>query len=142
MTDREKAIVMAYAGVAMLTGDKLGEYYKYCSELLGHPAYTHEVFSNDISERAKNDFIKLCKEEDEYRWHDIRKDGLPHFKGWYLCTWDGGRFRADGDTKTNKMAVCFFNGTSFPYSNHYHTITHWMCLPEKPFGGEDDAEIH
>lgn len=65
MTDREKAIVMAYMGVAMLTGDKLDEYYKYCSELLGHPAYTHEVFSKDISERAKNDFIKLCKIDEQ-----------------------------------------------------------------------------
>lgn len=134
MTDREKAIVMAYTGVAMLTGNKLDEYYKYCSELLGHPAYTHEVYSKDISERAKNDFIKLCKEEDEYRWHDLRKDpeDLP---------------------EAHKLVFAYRN---FPFTEYLvveRIENHWFSRDDKekdiiawryiePFGGKDDAEIH
>ena len=66
MTDREKAIVMAYTGIAMLTGDKITEFYKYLAELYGRPVYTHEIVQLDIQNKAKADFIRLCKEgEDE-----------------------------------------------------------------------------
>lgn len=65
MTDREKAIVMAYTGYTMLTGEKLKIYYDYLRELLGRPVYTHELAYMDrvISAAAKDDFEKLCKEE-------------------------------------------------------------------------------
>ena len=62
MTNREKAIVMAYTGVVMLSGDRLNEYYKYLFELYGRPVYTHELLYLDIKEKAKPDFLKLCKE--------------------------------------------------------------------------------
>lgn len=35
MTDREKAIVMAFTGVTMLAGEKLEVFYKYAEELKG-----------------------------------------------------------------------------------------------------------
>ena len=67
MTDREKAIVMAYTGYAMLAGSKLDVFYKYCEEKLGRPVFTHELadeqIQNAITEAAKEDFIKLCKDD-------------------------------------------------------------------------------
>ena len=67
MTDKEKAIVSAYTGYAMLTWDKLGIYYRYIEELLGYMPYTHELADEKLWERihdlSKDDFIKLCRDE-------------------------------------------------------------------------------
>ena len=62
MTDRERAIVMAYTGVTMLVGDKLSVFYDYVSEKLGEPVYTHELFEKAdlIKQRTKQDFFGLC----------------------------------------------------------------------------------
>lgn len=61
MTDRERAIVMAYTGTVMLCGDKLDIFYKYVSEKLGRPVYTHEIYTEDmIKELSKEDFLSLC----------------------------------------------------------------------------------
>lgn len=67
MTDREKAIVMAYTGIAMLTGEKIEEFYKYLAELYGRPVYTHEIVTLDIQEKAKPDFVELCRTEQSER---------------------------------------------------------------------------
>lgn len=66
MTDREKAIVEAYTGVCMLTGEKTNEFYKYLAELFGRPVYTHEIgfLSDEIRARAKGDFIELCRKDE------------------------------------------------------------------------------
>lgn len=61
MTDREKAIVTAYTGINMLEGEKIDELYKYLNELYGRPIYTHEIPYLDIREKAKKDFITLCR---------------------------------------------------------------------------------
>lgn len=61
MTDREKAIVTAYTGINMFEGEKIDEFYKYLNELYGRPIYTHEIQYLDIRERAKEDFIALCR---------------------------------------------------------------------------------
>lgn len=45
MTDKEKAIVMAYTGVTMLKGKKIDVFYKYVAEIMGRPVFTHEVSS-------------------------------------------------------------------------------------------------
>lgn len=67
MTDREKAIVSAYTGYAMLTGDKLGIFYRYIEELIGYMPYTHEFADKKLQEKihnlSKDDFIKLCRDE-------------------------------------------------------------------------------
>lgn len=64
MTDREKAIVMAYTGACMLTGDKFQIFHKYVEDLMGRPIMTHEMgwLANEIKEKAKADFISLCAE--------------------------------------------------------------------------------
>ncbi len=66
MTDREKAIVMAYTGACMLTGDKFQIFHKYIEDIMGRPVFIHELafesVANDIKKRAKADFIALCAE--------------------------------------------------------------------------------
>lgn len=63
MTQRECAIVMAYTCVAMLQGDALNEFFRYLEELYRRPVYTHEIgrLADEIKEKSKLDFIKLCK---------------------------------------------------------------------------------
>lgn len=67
MTDREKAIVMAYTGVCMLSGDKFVIFHKYVEEIMGRPVFTHEFgikkISNEIKQRAKADFLELCADK-------------------------------------------------------------------------------
>ena len=68
MTDREKAIIMAYTGTAMLTGEKFSIFHKYIEDILGRPVWTHELASHsvmeEIKEKSKSDFIELCKNEE------------------------------------------------------------------------------
>ena len=67
MTDREKAIVMAYTGKCMLTGDKFQIFHKYVEDIMGRPVYTHEMaikaVDDEIKEKSKADFIALCADE-------------------------------------------------------------------------------
>lgn len=69
MNDRERAIVMAYTGYAMLTGYKFDIFHQYIEEKLGRPVFTHELADENvvalIKEKAKEDFIELCKDEGE-----------------------------------------------------------------------------
>ena len=67
MTKRECAIVMAYTGTCMLAGDSLGIFYEYVQEILGRPVWTHEypIFADEIKEKAKPDFLRLCREASE-----------------------------------------------------------------------------
>lgn len=64
MTDNERAIVMAYTGYTMLTGEKLNVFYEYIEKITGRKIYTHEMAYKDVSdeirEKAKQDFISLC----------------------------------------------------------------------------------
>lgn len=64
MTDREKAIVMAYTGVTMLKGEKLKVFYEYLQELYNRPVYTHELGYLDTRKKSLDDFIKLCDDEE------------------------------------------------------------------------------
>ena len=67
MTDKEKAIVMAYTGVVMLKGDKIQIFYKYVEKIMGRPILTHEMaqLATEIKEKSKDDFMTLCKESNE-----------------------------------------------------------------------------
>lgn len=66
MTDKERAIIMAYTGYAMLTGEKFDIFHQYIENLLGRPVLTHELaikeIADEIHEKSKEDFIKLCSE--------------------------------------------------------------------------------
>lgn len=62
MTDREKAIVMAYTGKCMLTGDKFQIFHKYVEDIMGRPIWTHEMglLADEIKEKSEADFMALC----------------------------------------------------------------------------------
>lgn len=64
MTDKEKAIVMAYTGVVMLKDDKIQIFYNYVEKIIGRPIFTHEMarLATEIKEKSKDDFMKLCEE--------------------------------------------------------------------------------
>lgn len=74
MTTRECAIVMAHTGICMLEGESFDEFYKYLHELFGRPVYTHEILfiADEIKERSREDFIKLCKEAARERTCEVR----------------------------------------------------------------------
>lgn len=67
MTDREKAIIMAYTGISMLTGDKFSIFHEYIEDILGRSVWTHELADHDvweeIKEKSKSDFLKLCESD-------------------------------------------------------------------------------
>lgn len=69
MTDREKAIVMAYTGVCMLTGNKFRIFHEYVEDIMGRPIQTIEMgmdsVADEIKEKARPDFLKLCEEDQE-----------------------------------------------------------------------------
>ena len=90
MTDREKAIVMAYTGICTLKGDKLDAFYQYLAELYERPVYTHEWLTLDIQEKSKPDFIKMCEEEHLERksghWYKPKGMMPPEYMGVYRCS--------------------------------------------------------
>lgn len=67
MTDKEKAIVMAYTGVCMLTSEKFQIFHKYVEDLMGRPVWTHELgfLGEVIKEKSQADFIAICEDESE-----------------------------------------------------------------------------
>lgn len=54
-------------GIAMLVGKDRRYAYEYASKLLGRPIYTHEflIFEQILKEKAKPDFIEICKNLEE-----------------------------------------------------------------------------
>lgn len=69
MTDKEKAIVMAYTGVSMLTGEKFSVFHKYIEDIMERPVFTHELATElvweQIKEKSRADFLRLCEEAEE-----------------------------------------------------------------------------
>ena len=62
------------------------------------------------------------------QWISV-KDRLPEVAGWYIVFYN-----------ESAMQVAFFKGKTWPFNNNYHTITHWMPLPEPPkMDGESDG---
>ena len=76
MTKQECAIIMAYTGVCMLTGNEFSEYHKYIEYIMNRPVWTHELADKsiveEIEEKAKDDFMNLC--------HEAKTDG------WIKCS--------------------------------------------------------
>lgn len=65
MTREECAIVMAYTGITMLSGEDFGIYHRYIEDIMGRPVWTHELANEsvveEIKEKSKYDFLKLCE---------------------------------------------------------------------------------
>lgn len=66
MTKEECAVVEAYTGTVMLTGNDRDIFNKYLEKILGRPVWTHELadkaVQKEIKDKSYNDFIKLCRE--------------------------------------------------------------------------------
>ena len=80
MTDREKAIVMAHTGICMLAGDKFQIFHKYVEDIMGRPIQTIEMSMesvvDEIKEKSKDDFIALCREEQEQCADMVSRDAV------------------------------------------------------------------
>lgn len=65
MTKKECAIIMAYTGVVMLSGEDFSIYHRYIEDIMGRPVWTHELASEsvakEIKEKSRYDFLKLCE---------------------------------------------------------------------------------
>ena len=66
MTNKEKLIVSAYTGILMV---EWSEFHQFIEKLLGRPILTHEFDNEEVIEEilanVKDDFMKLCEEDDE-----------------------------------------------------------------------------
>ena len=70
MTKREAAIVEAYTGICMLTGEDRKYAYEYASEILGRPIFTHEFvwFYNEFKEKSNlifSRFVRIWRADNE-----------------------------------------------------------------------------
>lgn len=130
MTDREKAIVMAYTGCTMLAGDKLGIYYQYVREKLGRSVMTHEFAYKDvqgaIKEAVKEDFIAIAKDTNVLSngWISV-KDRLPEPPAQCLV------YSAKA-SRPRGMETATYTGCGWMTAAYFPGITHWMLLPEVP----------
>ena len=63
MTKHEAAVIMAYTGIIMLTGDDFSIFTEYCEKLFGRPICTHEYpeIERNLKELSKPDFIEICR---------------------------------------------------------------------------------
>ena len=62
MTDQEKAVVMAYTGICMLSGEKFAIFHQYVEKIMGRPIWSHEfaTLENEIREASREDFLAIC----------------------------------------------------------------------------------
>ena len=141
MTDREKAIVMAYTGVTMLTGDKLQIFHKYVEEIMGRPIWTHEMvqFADKIKEKSKDDFMSLCADENSNEWIPVTEDAPP--KG-IICLWcneQGSVFTSAITYRTERISCVGKHGYFHNGLENHGNIVAWMPLPE-PYRAEMESE--
>ncbi len=75
MTLEEKAICEVYTGICFTSPDERGEVYKYAEKLMGRPVWTHEfpALADTLQEKARDDFIRVCKGEFASNWISIKK---------------------------------------------------------------------
>ena len=88
MTDREKAIIMAYTGVCTLIGNKFSIFHEYVEDILCRPVQTIEMgmesVADEIKEKARPDFLKLCEEDQEPCGDCIsREKALQIIRAWF-----------------------------------------------------------
>jgi len=77
MTEKEKIIVSTYTGILMTDFSKVHEYIE---KKLDRPVWTHEMafesVQEEIKEKCKDDFLDLCKKDDNQdsigEWGHIR----------------------------------------------------------------------
>jgi hypothetical protein len=127
MTDREKAIVMAYTGACMLTGDKFQIFHKYVEKIMGRPVQTIEMgfIADEIKEKSKDDFMKLCADENLNKWIPV-SEGLPEEETDVLiCNRNGNIALSRGSysTEVENDFIWYTSGWRFG------KVIAWMPLP-------------
>lgn len=162
MTDREKAIVMAYTGACMLTGDKFQVFHKYVEEIMGRPVQTIEMgfIADEIKEKSKADFMKLCADENLNEWIPVSErlpetDNKNEINGYNVLLWVAnkthperepqiylGKLRkVNGDDGSGNFwgietKPCDWTIWGWSYFNEPEVIA-WMPLP-KPYRAENE----
>lgn len=145
MTDRERAIVMAHAGICMLTGDKFQIFHKYVEEIMGRPIMTHEMgiksIADEIRSKSKDDFIALCADESSSKnpnkWIPV-SERLPEENGRYLAYIENSYYN-----RLSYIMICdYVQSTWCPDDETAsNNVTYWMPLPAKPHKEEEIIEM-
>lgn len=90
MTKQECAIVTAHTEISMLRGDDLKYLYRYLSEIIGRPVFSHEIAEvcEQFRDRIKADFIALCRNASDDNEPEVRHGRwIPtKLKGYYECS--------------------------------------------------------
>lgn len=124
MTDKEKAIVMAYTGICMLTGDKFHIFHEYVEDIMDRPIMTHEIgfLADTIKGKAKADFMALCEDEssseNQAEWIPCN-EGLPEDLETVNITWvnhNPESYYADIKDKPFTATGVYFNGQWYWWS--------------------------
>lgn len=110
MTKQEAAIIMAYTGTTLLTGEDFSIFHKYIEEKLKRPVLTHELadkaVEEQIKEASKEDLINLCKNlenETSAQWDFVHYDpDYLFYSG--TCTACGKMHSSDENVA--KLAYC------------------------------------
>lgn len=111
MTKQECAIVTAYTEISMLRGDDLKYLYRYLSEIIGRPVYSHEIpaVCEQFRDRIKADFIALSRNASDDTEPEVRQGRwidtpLPNSRV-SKCSLCGFWQRTNGDDKTGKRLI-------------------------------------
>lgn len=133
MTKQECAIIMAYTGTCMLTGDEFSVFHKYIEKLMNRPVWTHELANKEIWEEIKKksevDFMNLCKEAKLNGWIEC-EERPPEENGRYLVRVKSSDGTADiyFETVDNYSAGTWLIDEK--NKNFEKKVVHWMKVPE------------
>lgn len=133
MTKQECAIIMAYTGICMLTGNEFSVFHEYIEKLMNRPVYTHELANKEVWEEIKkkseDDFMNICKEAKSNGWINC-EERPPEENGRYLVRVKSSDGTADiyFETVDNYSAgEWLINEKSKGFEKK---VTHWMDVPE------------
>lgn len=89
MTKKECAIVMAYTGIPMLSGEDFRIYHRYIEDIMGRPVWTHELANEavvkEIKEKSRYDFLKVCESAKFATFDDRSKIGRGQLVALFDC---------------------------------------------------------